>query len=183
MNCPGLATRKEHSIKAGFNKARRVTHSPPLLAFIQCVVHSSQIPARDRETGWGHPNSCLQPLCWLEPQSTQRQGHMPGGPRSTEQKKSPEIKLHRGVRRWLKSASHGQASRRPSPRGRQSSGRVHGQRFRQGEQGAEARDQETGIQMGCVACASYPVHVCPAGGPPFSLVLLPLLILRGAVSI
>lgn len=49
-----------------------------------------------------------------------------------------------------------------------SSGRAHRQRFRQGESrpgtGAGARDQETGIQMGWVACASYMVPVSPGVG-------------------
>lgn len=93
MNCSGLATRKEHSVKAGFNKGRRVPH--PLLAFIQCVMHSSQIPASDWKMGWGYPNSCLQPSCCLDPRFIQRQQHVPGGPGSTEQDKSPEIKLQR----------------------------------------------------------------------------------------
>ena len=78
MSCSGLATRKEHFIKVGFNK-ERTTHPPPLLAFIQCIVHSSQIPARDWRMGWGHPNSCLQSPCCLDPWSVQGLGHAPGG--------------------------------------------------------------------------------------------------------
>lgn len=74
------------------------------------------------------------------------------GPGSTEQSKPPEIKVHRDVRRWLRSASYGQASRRPTWR----------QKHKQ-QQSSWAKVQTRGKQPKSRGKSKGPKDWCPDG--------------------